>query len=902
MPQTIETLIERIRKEIQDLMPEISEVSKDIVLEDEIKKYIKNYYDVNIHNINTIYDLFKKVQDIGDLLSEVDNSNLSTPPYEKLSEINNRLNDYKSLPSKLSDQLNENILYFYQLILYIIILLYQRGYLAEFEKNPKNFIRNILSVTLSDFNDLKNDYEIKKQLYIELNRIKPKDWQNFKRAIPKIIIIYYWSTFDNDASEEGSNVNENGTLKTLLEEKGALREYIKNINNASMYYPKPSSNEPNSDYQNYFKSISSALQEEVDQPDIIFMDSSYIADYKSKGAIISLSSIKSKSEILDFIDELNYDEYSGNNNSENTLEKLGKTTNGTLDAVPITRNFHLPATAKFDSNELENNKTILSCTIFQNKNNESITLGELLKGFRTKNGKPELIYYDDLFSPSNLLTEYIDAKLVKSKDDFSIRMNYISLLNTCTEKEVIDKDKSNPNEICAFTFKSNGKNDCKYNRFEIPKERNSLKDYSKSFKELDDFSFLDMGDAPFIPMQLAKGAHIVYTIYAYLSNINEKMNSFIASPNDEEKIEKNESIVDLVMLDLEKQDNHDNGEESVKSAITKFYKLIFKYVPIISFASDQIVSSKIREKKHETWFDLCLPIEAPKFHKRKHESSEFEIGEIEYKSKPLLRKTTAKPLSCLGGFVLTVSKNSKDISGSITLVENLVKLYFWNSFQDISRQDINSRIKTKEKSTDLPESDYRNKVKEKENETKKDSRYKNYIETPKSLSKRPNIQFWHSLENIISHSFRLHIMSLFIYRLLLLMKNDGELLEKDESLKQYKIAVKNNPHSTESLLEEEDISRIISKFTTIIIKKLGLEEDSENILDNESINLKSIIENNFNLPINDKVYIKDFINKELMRRSTVEEFIDNLSLNTLKILNERIKDFENQNNINIQRI
>ncbi|MCD4665903.1 MAG: hypothetical protein K8R68_11590 [Bacteroidales bacterium] len=793
-----DNIIKPLREEIQLLFNQIQNKDKISDIEDILKYYLHFHsflMDGDTQTAGYLKGVTKVTESLKEFIhpSRKDSQNvLFNKPYNRLILI-------------------------YVKIVTILIYLYKKGYLPELGRNPASFIGEIINKIIID-KDETSQQLIDEILHDELKAIKPEFWEAILRKAYIEIKILYWSDFDFNRESDFS-------LSKILEKmKGDLHE-----NNYDLLTDEIS----DVDYIDYFKKVSVKFQSDFDQPDIIFIDSSYIADFKSKGAIVSIDSILKKTDyeqIINSIDKI-------------SLLSLGKTVNGTLDAIPFTRNFHVPGILQSAYDKIIDNET-------DNKFKTDY-IAEFIKLIKLENPDQAKINYNILLT------------IINNRKDDGNGLEKI-LQNQLYDKSTGQEDEKITLRFYSSLFKDLGQEDILKDKDKDEITKGSVTIINMGINEDED----EVADY-YIPMQLAKGAHVTYTVFAYLANSSQQQISMISSQNDEESEKERKEPKN------ERKNHYDfkvTSKNDLKKNTTDFYKLIFKYVPVISLSLDQKASGILRDKQIK-WFDLCLPIESQK----------YQSENILFSKAPVYRYVD-KPLSCIGGFVLAVNKHSKDYAGATKIIKELLKYYYWykgskknNNKKEQKEQnheivhDIECRIKTESP--------------EEESALQKNCFTDTYneIKIPNNIAKRPNSDYWKSIEEIISYVFRIHIITLFIYRHFKILNNG----EKDPNKMQ--ILPKD--------IKPDLIENTINRFKEIA--QVGfIQSFDEDLLEQKKTYISSLPDwftLNFSFPANDVIYIKEIIS--IYMEKSIDDFMNVLSDKTIDLLFEKIENCMLENNL-----
>ncbi|MCF8336592.1 MAG: hypothetical protein K9I74_01285 [Bacteroidales bacterium] len=343
------------------------------------------------------------------------------------------------------------------------------------------------------------------------------------------------------------------------------------------------------------------------------------------------------------------------------------------------------------------------------------------------------------------------------------------------------------------------------------------------------FSTYDIGSNNLvIPMQLAKGAHTAYTFFAYFANTykeedRNQYESFIhiekhSDDEEEEEIEKKYCYLP-------------NKNTSVEAFID-FFKLLFNYVPIISLFMDQKYSAMYRTKRELKWFDPCLPIEAIKFQKDKIINIKRSKS-AENKLEPATSLNQYdKKMSCLGGYVISLSKESKEPFQAVDFSIELAQEYL-------------KKVKDNAKIENIKDTDVVTKINYNVlNETEKKELYEDnkYFNTPENIAKRPSVSQWKEIESKISDLIRPYSFAVFLLRI-------------------YTSLIQSVDYQNQSLDTQSIVNEIEDNFDSIlaVIEQNINTFFKRDISDDEEINLKEWIKDNLNDIKANKLFILSLI-------------------------------------------
>lgn len=271
-----------------------------------------------------------------------------------------------------------------------------------------------------------------------------------------------------------------------------------------------------------------------------------------------------------------------------------------------------------------------------------------------------------------------------SNDQFSAGRNYEHVRQLFND---LKKDRDKHLDLISLT---------EINLQEIQETWDKVKD--ESVFRIDKFR---QSKIPIIPMQAASGAHIVYTFFAYMSNIDDNSQPFI-------KVEWLQDFKFKLIIPVK--------EGNLIERVKYFLTTAFCFAPIDVLCLDHLRSALLRDV-YPYWFDPCLPREAVFF--QKNNWPEY-LG---------VAKINNKNLTCLGGYCLAMLSCTSDrraVAGMTTGLRRKVYTKLYNLDDD-----------------------------------KKDP---NKIISELSSAIRPFFPFWRSLEETISNVVRIHLFTLLMAR------------------------------------------------------------------------------------------------------------------------------------------
>ena len=268
------------------------------------------------------------------------------------------------------------------------ILLYRQRYFNELARNPSNFIMEFFkSIIPKSF--LKNDDKrnLERNILGVLADVTPNEWAQIACPINSQITILVWDKI---------SYSTDNSLKTSID---ALKE---EENKHFTIYGE----ELGGTYEEYKWEIDQRLQSQIGRPDLILMDSILLADYKSKGALYTASYYISEEDLRSKIKDL-------------AEKEIGATVNGHLEAIPITRNFHVPGHGmNFFDEEIEN---VLK--------NDKKKLPDILNVYETSRGRNtrwESWLNLNQFLPYSLLGTTVESEKTISTDVNNIDGQFVT--------------------------------------------------------------------------------------------------------------------------------------------------------------------------------------------------------------------------------------------------------------------------------------------------------------------------------------------------------------------------------------------------------------------------------------------------------------------------------------------
>lgn len=602
------------------------------------------------------------------------------------------------------------------------ILLNRQKYIDALGRNPSNFItdffKRIIPPSFCSPDIIDNEFS---KIF---SKVQSEQWVRIASPLRPQITIVLWEMLDSP--EEDTSLRKS-VLNIKDIEKGRVTIYEK-------FLPGT--------YEQYISDIDKRLRFGISESDLVLIDSVLLAEYKSKG-------------VFDTVYYYLRDELDEREGKLTELE-IGKTDNGLIEAIPITRNFHMPGHGKDYASDGPD---------ICNKNRK----------------------FSDIAVLSEQIPKNINDKWVK------LRGGKAKLLF------------SNPGRSSTSNAQDN---------------------ISIVFEQFITF----MGrEIPFVPMQAARGAHMAYTFFAYLSCTSIKQPSFIAL--DEEYRRKNGGISIKVL-----------HPQLLKNRINHFLQFVYSFVPVSSLCLEHILAAALRTHRSfkSIWFDPCLPIEAQK----------FQMEEIKFGERPLQTGSDDSSLSCLGGYCLALDHKA-DVKHSVAKIGlNLATNYF---------EQANRIAKEYENQLDKWPKDYNCRI-----NYVKDSTVSGYLDTPKCIAKRPSFYGWKVIEELISNTVRQYMVTVMLVRAITdeAARLDNDYDEKDEQ-RQLLEQSYYNKHIPEfgtldhvmkeyieknAIISEDSIQKYLLSAKTII-KKFFLENTD---VASKVSSMEALIDSNFDCLIEDR--------------------------------------------------
>lgn len=221
-------------------------------------------------------------------------------------------------------------------IIIILILLYKQNYIKREDfVPPESFIlrffesiSSILNVeVLKKFIDIETggikDFDLFELFKSQIQDVSDDIWKKVSETSTQELVLLYWSNLDKLEKSDVKDHNEESeiNIESVIKK---CPETVKEIK------PIPVTG----NYESYINYLNKELQFHMHIPDLILIDTILLAEYKEKGVFDSIQNYL-KQELKDELKNMN-----------ESQSEIGKTLNGSLDTIPLTRNFHLPACGK----------------------------------------------------------------------------------------------------------------------------------------------------------------------------------------------------------------------------------------------------------------------------------------------------------------------------------------------------------------------------------------------------------------------------------------------------------------------------------------------------------------------------------------------------------------------------
>jgi hypothetical protein len=593
-----------------------------------------------------------------------------------------------------------------------LLFLYRTGRIQGLDFAPRRFLKAaLLHYTLPREDGLRKSDDAasygawRKTLLTAVNRLESKTIKLLRGDVPREYFVWYWQGL------KGID------LQSIIgNHKVASNPRANRRSGPTKYILIPPANlETATTYDNYLRDLLTRLHLKSETYDIVLLDCNSISEYRNKGIIDSITDIFGTGEPSGALIPQHF--------------RVGATRNGSIDALPATRNFHLPAAHE---------------AFFRHTPERSF---ENLRGI-VRN-----------FLGEGSMKGDADG-LISDATNRQIYMHYWRLQHEGAQHRIagsldlssdilVAKDSNAFSAVLSNNDSQKGRND----------------EHIKPI--LSPFTVASELGLPFIPMQLARGAHATYTFMAYTANgitnpVDPRQSFASTRPPPKQVMDEDDKGRMLYVYD----------QKVLQTRLFKVLNLIFNFVPDCALCLDHHFSALLRQSFSNHWFDPCLPIEAVGF--------QTEERGIDVLDEPA-RFGESKYLNCFGGFCFGVSSATSDPVDVAEVALRLAKLLSATPGTGAVR-GLTTGVRKRLMSYDiaLPLSDYDAdflKLPDEEKEegaattvpittvttaTSKSS--SDVLPTPKLGAVRPNFELWPQIEAEISDTFRLYIAALFIYR------------------------------------------------------------------------------------------------------------------------------------------
>jgi hypothetical protein len=584
-----------------------------------------------------------------------------------------------------------------------IIFLYRLGHLPVFYASPKRFLKAALlhyTVPNSSGTDGADIRQWRRRILMAIDRLSPGTVAKVRLEIPRELFVWYWTELDATATFFSSVIKiMNGP------DEGTESATIKDVWNPKALILRANDLDNKKTYDEYLRDLSKRIYQKDEYYDLILIDSNNVDEYRSKGAIESYQLVFHGKKV------------SKREKSGSRHLGIGHTVNGVLDALPVTRNFHLPGShRKFDENPY-------------GKGMEGLEplFGAVGKFIGAAN-YPERYNGD----ASELISEDVRSALYEYFWAPDLNAALRGLASGIFNGQVSVPELSASRSFSAVLTSSDQEN---------PKLIPFIIGFGSGYN--------------FIPMQLARGAHAAYTFMAYTANIPLTERGKIPLP----------SFISI----QQSNGQHQDGDlptivvvsaRALQARLSKVLNLAFNFVPDGSLCFDHHFSAYVRNADPLTkfWFDPCLPIEAVSFQE-----------DIEVLPSPAYFEP-GRSLTCIGGFCFGVSERASDASQAALVASDFVLKLAQAAQTERNESTRNSRLRTARMAlrnnhcmltySDLAQLELISDEARKKGE--QDDKLN--IPTPASRAVRPNFGLWPHIEAEISDTFRLYMAALFVYR------------------------------------------------------------------------------------------------------------------------------------------
>jgi hypothetical protein len=562
-----------------------------------------------------------------------------------------------------------------------LLFLYRIGRLHGLNASPKRFLLSALFqyTVLQDEGDNTAKYATwRKDLLAAMNQIDRSDFGNLRDPIPREHFVWYWQALDLRV----------GIRKTILNYKGPTEQDL---------LLAPEEEIKAYTYDEYLRDLSARLHFKSEFYDIILLDCNSISEYRNKATIECFEEVLNQGRFQDDIPQ---------------HFRIGKTTNGSLDALPVTRNFHLPAAHQ---------------TFFSDAGREEDALRNIVRSFMGANDElnkhGRAVYLQDIESRRAVYKHYWGREheyalqplieIFSADNNLPVVSSSNAFSGLLSSAESGQPEHSDLGILCPFSLGAD--------------------------------AYCNM-----IPMQLARGAHATYTFMAYSANAfhyaGDLRQSFLSTRLPRGVVKKLDAKPTIYMCPT----------SALAARMKRVLNLIFNFVPDAALCLDHQLSALVRdlESVRDRWFDPCLPIEAVGFQQA--------FKEIEALRHPA-RFNDEEYLNCFGGFCFGVSATTQDPVYAASVARDLAKELSANShsIEEPYEQLVAWRQRLKPNDIAMPVSDFY-KAKVFKEDTPRDVVVS--VETPTRGAVRPNFELWPHIESEIADTFRLYVAALFLYR------------------------------------------------------------------------------------------------------------------------------------------
>jgi hypothetical protein len=578
-------------------------------------------------------------------------------------------------------------------VLRVLLFLYRSGKVPELTNLPQRFLKALflqytvpqpIGTVLGDEQYLR----WRARLLSIVDQIDNPIYSKLSNTMPLEYFIYYWSALDLPKTDRAS-------LSKIIEHyngPGAQNYFIVPLGANAQEKPET--------YDEYLRGLSQRLYQRHEYYDIVQIDTNTIYDYRSKGAITPFNVL-----------------YQLNTRELGPHLRIGQTNDSELDALPASRNFHLPAwhqSFKWRTGEGEEQaakKTIKSVRAFLAL--EAGNSGGNLADLKNCDVLSEL---KKLLGAPQSLTQFVSQYWKGASVEIA----------------------RSPYDAFSWAAEENG----------------SARPIVTPF-------LLVPGDvAPFVPMQLARGAHAAYTFMAYTANTptlgQDNTESFVSIGGADKKFANGgEQEPHKPILKVLKR-------TTLETRLTDVLNMMFNFVPDAALCCDHLLSAAIRDDVDlkSLWFDPCLPIEAIRFHKKS--------PEIFVNVTPTNAGANAL-LTCFGGFCWGISAAAHDAKSAASVAWNLVVSQAKEAMESRENTPLPNSVLLAPTDRMIPLEDLK-KLRDDDAEIakaiKETETRRRLIPTPKSGAVRPNCAVWPQIEDEISDAFRLYSAALFVFRAL----------------------------------------------------------------------------------------------------------------------------------------